>query len=132
VARAAPDGYTLLFTTSGTHTSILFIRRVVPYDPIKDFTPITAAVTQAGILLANASLEVTSFKELLGCRNNPASCPTALQASVRRSTWPKSSARRRHGGSIAVQGRAPVARPWHRTVRGGGDRERRGDCRTRG
>ncbi len=72
VARAAPDGYTLLFTTSGTHTSILFISRIVPYDPIKDFTPITAAVTQSGVLLLNASFEATSFKELLSyAKNNP-------------------------------------------------------------
>jgi len=72
VARAAPDGYTLLFTTSGTHTSILFTSRIVPYDPIKDFTPITAAVTQAGVMLVNASFEVSSFKELLGyAKNNP-------------------------------------------------------------
>jgi tripartite-type tricarboxylate transporter receptor subunit TctC len=72
VARAAPDGHTLLFTTSGTHTSILFISRIVPYDPIKDFTPITAAVTQAGIMLANAALEVSSFTELVSyAKNNP-------------------------------------------------------------
>jgi tripartite-type tricarboxylate transporter receptor subunit TctC len=65
VARAAPDGYTLLFTTTGTHISIQFISRIVPYDPIKDFTPITAAVTQAGVMLVNASLNVGSFKDFI-------------------------------------------------------------------
>lgn len=65
VARAAPDGYTLLFTTTGTHIAIQFISRIVPYDPIKDFTPITAAVTQAGILLANPSVEASSFSEFI-------------------------------------------------------------------
>jgi tripartite-type tricarboxylate transporter receptor subunit TctC len=65
VARAAPDGYTLLFTTTGTHISIQFVSRNVPYDPIKDFTPITAAVTQAGIMLVNSSFEVNSFREFI-------------------------------------------------------------------
>lgn len=72
VARAAPDGYTLLFTTTGTHIAIQFISRIVPYDPIKDFTPITAAVTQAGLLLVNASVEASSFKEFINeARKNP-------------------------------------------------------------
>ena len=65
VAHAAPDGYTLLLTTSGTHISIQFVRRDVPYDPIKDFTPITAGVTQAGVMLANASLGINSFKDFI-------------------------------------------------------------------
>jgi tripartite-type tricarboxylate transporter receptor subunit TctC len=71
VAKSPPDGHTLLLTTSGTHTSILFVSRVVPYDPIKDFTPITAAVTQSGVWLVNAALPGRSFKELVdyGKRN---------------------------------------------------------------
>ncbi len=72
VAHAAPDGYTLLFTTTGTHISVQFIRRQVPYDPIRDFTPITAAVTQAGIMLVNASFGPSSLKELLEyAKQNP-------------------------------------------------------------
>ena len=65
VAHAAPDGYTLLFTTTGTHIAIQFISRTVPYDPIKDFSPITAAVTQAGVMLVNSSTEVNSFKQFI-------------------------------------------------------------------
>jgi len=64
VARAAPDGYTLLITSSAILSSVVFSRRNAPYDPIKDFTPITAAVTQPGILLVNNAFPAASFKEL--------------------------------------------------------------------
>jgi tripartite-type tricarboxylate transporter receptor subunit TctC len=40
VARAAPDGYTLLLTTNSTHSAANGLYKSVPYDPIKDFTPI--------------------------------------------------------------------------------------------
>ena len=43
VARAAPDGYTLIAATSGTHVSPVHLMKNLPYDPIKDFTPIMAA-----------------------------------------------------------------------------------------
>src|ERR1700675_2015296 len=44
VARSAPDGYTLLLGTGATHGLTLLLSKTVPYDPVKDFTPITAAV----------------------------------------------------------------------------------------
>jgi tripartite-type tricarboxylate transporter receptor subunit TctC len=72
VARAAPDGYTLLFTTPATHTSIRFTQRSVPYDPDRDFTPITAAVTQSAYILANPSVPINSFRELVDyAKKNP-------------------------------------------------------------
>ena len=44
VARAAPDGYTLLAATAGTHVTAVHLMKSLPYDPLKDFTPIVAAV----------------------------------------------------------------------------------------
>jgi tripartite-type tricarboxylate transporter receptor subunit TctC len=40
VARAQPDGYTLLLTSNSTHSAAPGLFKRVPYDPIKDFTPI--------------------------------------------------------------------------------------------
>ena len=49
VARAAPDGYTLLMTSSG-HTANPHIYRKLPYDTLADFTPITCFVTTGGLV----------------------------------------------------------------------------------
>ena len=40
VARAAPDGYTLLVTTNTTHSANPYLLKTLTYDPVKDFTPI--------------------------------------------------------------------------------------------
>jgi tripartite-type tricarboxylate transporter receptor subunit TctC len=40
VARARNDGYTLLLTTNSTHSAANGLFKNVPYDPIKDFTPV--------------------------------------------------------------------------------------------
>jgi tripartite-type tricarboxylate transporter receptor subunit TctC len=50
VARASPDGYTLLMT-SGGHTSNPHIYRKLPYDTLADFTPITCFVTSGGLVV---------------------------------------------------------------------------------
>ncbi len=50
VAKAAPDGYTMLHTSS-SHASLPVIKKSLPYDSIKDFTPITLIVNSAGFLL---------------------------------------------------------------------------------
>jgi tripartite-type tricarboxylate transporter receptor subunit TctC len=47
VARAAPDGYTLLAGTAGTHVTSVFLMKSLPYDPVRDFTPVTAAVERS-------------------------------------------------------------------------------------
>jgi len=64
VARSLPDGYTLLITSSAILSSIVFSSRNVPYDPLNDFTPITAAVTQPGMLLVNVNFPAASYREL--------------------------------------------------------------------
>ena len=64
VARAAPDGYTLLIY-SGTVWILPFLRSNVPYDPVKDFLPITLAVNAPNILVVHPSLPVKSVKDLI-------------------------------------------------------------------
>ena len=46
VMRAAPDGYTILLATSGTHVTAVHLTKNLRYNPVKDFEPIIAAVEQ--------------------------------------------------------------------------------------
>lgn len=65
VARSAPDGYTLVMGTTGTHgiNASLFSR--LPYDTIKDFAPIARFGISNYVLVAHPSLPVRNVKELL-------------------------------------------------------------------
>jgi tripartite-type tricarboxylate transporter receptor subunit TctC len=72
VAHAAPDGATILFTSPSTHVTAQFLSKTLPYDPIKDFTPITAAVEPVTVMTANPSLPVNSVTELIAyAKANP-------------------------------------------------------------
>ena len=72
VARAAPDGYTLLFTTPSTHVTSVFLLKKMPFDPVRDFTPISAAVEPATCIVTNVSLPVTTVAELIDyAKRNP-------------------------------------------------------------
>ena len=72
VARSAPDGYTILLGTGATHGLTLLLSKTIPYDPVKDFTPITAAVEVPIILCVNPSIPVTTAKDLVEWgRKNP-------------------------------------------------------------
>lgn len=71
VGQAAPDGYTLL-VTGGNHTNNAFLYSHLPYDPIKDFEPITLATVQPIVLAVNPSVPAKSVKELVELiRSNP-------------------------------------------------------------
>jgi tripartite-type tricarboxylate transporter receptor subunit TctC len=71
VARAAPDGYTILAGT-GTHASSLHLVKNLPYDPVKDFTPIMAAAEPVTGLVVNAALPVNSVPDLIAyAKANP-------------------------------------------------------------
>jgi tripartite-type tricarboxylate transporter receptor subunit TctC len=65
VARAAPDGYVLLAATAGTHVTAVHLMKSLPYDPVKDFTPIVAAVEPVTCLAVNADVPVNSVEELI-------------------------------------------------------------------
>jgi tripartite-type tricarboxylate transporter receptor subunit TctC len=72
VARAAPDGYTLLFTTPSTHITSVFLPKKMPFDPVKDFTPITAAVEPATCIVVHASVPAGNAREFLEhAKRNP-------------------------------------------------------------
>jgi tripartite-type tricarboxylate transporter receptor subunit TctC len=64
VARAAPDGYTLLFGYIATHGINPGLSKV-PYDPIKDFVPIAEIAEAQGVLVVNPKVEAKTVKELI-------------------------------------------------------------------
>ena len=63
-ARAAPDGYTLLMTASTIALNSVLYKKV-PYDPVKDFAPITLAATAPNILIVNPALPARNVAELI-------------------------------------------------------------------
>jgi tripartite-type tricarboxylate transporter receptor subunit TctC len=65
VARAAPDGFTLLAATVGTHVTAVHLMKSLPYDPVKDFTPIAAAVEPVTCLAVNTDIPANSVGELI-------------------------------------------------------------------
>ena len=72
VARSVPDGYTILLGTGATHGLTLLLSKTVPYDPVKDFTAITAAVEVPIILCVHPSIPGTTARDLLEwAKQNP-------------------------------------------------------------
>ena len=65
VAKAAPDGLTLGVATLSTHGVNPSVYKKLPYDPIKDFAPVTELVKAPGVLVVNAALPVTNYAELI-------------------------------------------------------------------
>jgi len=63
VAKAAPDGYTLLFYSNGLWTVPLLQK--APFDPLRDFAPVTLALTSPSLLVVHPSLPVKSVADLL-------------------------------------------------------------------
>jgi tripartite-type tricarboxylate transporter receptor subunit TctC len=65
VARAKPDGYTLFVTTNTSHSAAPYLMKSLPYDPVKDFTPIARGGNLPFILVVNPKLPVNSVQELV-------------------------------------------------------------------
>ncbi len=72
VARAAPDGHTLLFGTASTHVTSVSLSKNLTYDPLKDFTPISMAIDAMFFATVRADMGVNSVKELIElAKRNP-------------------------------------------------------------
>ncbi|WP_374668355.1 tripartite tricarboxylate transporter substrate binding protein BugE [Ramlibacter sp.] len=65
VARAAADGTTLGVATLSTHGVNPAVYQKLPYDPLKDFVPVTELVKAPGVLVVNPALPVTNVSELV-------------------------------------------------------------------
>jgi len=72
VARAAPDGYTLIVTSQSSHVVNPAMNPKLPYDAVKDFAPITLIGRMANVLVTHTGLPVHSFDQLVKyARANP-------------------------------------------------------------
>jgi len=72
VAKALPDGYTLLVATVSTHAINPGLYTKMPYDPIRDFVPIAQVGVTPSLLGVNPSLPVKNVQELIALvRDNP-------------------------------------------------------------
>lgn len=65
VAKSAPDGYTLVIGNIGTHAVNVSLLPVMPFDPVKDFTPIVHLLDAEGLLVVNPSIKATTVPELI-------------------------------------------------------------------
>jgi tripartite-type tricarboxylate transporter receptor subunit TctC len=72
VAKAAPDGYTIEMGTVGTHAINASLYAKMPYDHVKDFTPVILVASVPNVLEVNPSLPVNSVQELIAyAKANP-------------------------------------------------------------
>jgi len=72
VARAAPDGYTLLQGTNGTHGINQALYEKTGFDPLKDFVPVAAFTVIPAMLVVNPAVPASNVKELIAyIRANP-------------------------------------------------------------
>ena len=72
VAKAAPDGYTVVMGALSTHAVNPSLYAKMPYDAVKDFAPITLVAITPNVLVVNPSLPVNSVRELIAyAKANP-------------------------------------------------------------
>ncbi len=72
VARAAPDGYTLMFSSVSSHVAPMFLSRNVRFDPIKSYTPIAKVAESILLIAANPREPYSNIREMIDyARRNP-------------------------------------------------------------
>jgi tripartite-type tricarboxylate transporter receptor subunit TctC len=72
VAKAAPDGYTILMGAVATHAINPTLYASIPYDPVRDFIPVTQVASTPNVLVVNPSIPASSVKEFIAyAKANP-------------------------------------------------------------
>ena len=65
VAKAAPDGHTVMFTLPLTHVNVPILQAKLPYDPVKDFAPLSMLATGGPMIVARANAPYNNLKEFI-------------------------------------------------------------------
>jgi tripartite-type tricarboxylate transporter receptor subunit TctC len=65
VAKAAPDGHTVMFTLPLTHVNVPILQPKVPYDPVRDFTPLSMLATGGPMIVARGDAPFADVKGLV-------------------------------------------------------------------
>ncbi len=65
VAKATPDGYTLVMGHAGTHVSSVSLYKNLPYDPLRDFAPISLVAKLVTVLVVHPSVPANNVQELI-------------------------------------------------------------------
>ena len=72
VAKAAPDGYTVFITTNTTHAANEHLFKSIPYDPVRDFEPVSGLAKGGQVLVIAPSMQARSVQELIAfAKANP-------------------------------------------------------------
>ena len=100
VAKAPPDGYTLMLTLSLTHTTVPLLQQKVPYDPVRDFQPLTKIATGGPMFVVPASAPPNNLKEFVDWAK--------AKGRVTYGTWGNGSAAHLFGELFKRQTGAPM------------------------
>ena len=65
VKKAAPDGYTVFITTNTTHAANEHLFKKIPYDPVKDYLPVTGLGKGGQIMIVNLNVPAKNVAELI-------------------------------------------------------------------
>lgn len=85
VARAAADGYTLLWGSNATHVANEFLYASMPFDPVRDFTPIAPLVITGMVLSVMPNFEAKSLPDVVRlARARPGSLAVAVPSTTAR------------------------------------------------
>jgi tripartite-type tricarboxylate transporter receptor subunit TctC len=81
VAKATPDGYTVLFGTIGSHSVNVSLFKL-SYDPLKDFEPVTMTAAVGNVLVVNAKSPLKSVKDLVALARQKPGEPTFASSGI--------------------------------------------------
>src|SRR3954467_586659 len=65
VSKAPPDGYTIVMGAVSTHAINVWLYKSLPYDPVKDFAPVTLVTSVPNVLVVHPSVPATNVQQLI-------------------------------------------------------------------